>query len=89
MRRVLSNLAGNMPKRVMVGEVEKVINNDTVSVVVTKVKSHPLYKKVIRIRKKYIAHVFENNGITTGANVEIEESRPLSKLKKWVVKTVK
>lgn len=73
----------------MVGEVDKVISNDTVSVIVTKVKSHPLYKKVIRIRKKYIVHVFENNNLVQGSHVEIEESKPISKLKKWVVKTVK
>ena len=78
-----------MPRRVMVGKIEKVISNDTVSVAVTKVKAQPLYKKVIRIRKNYIAHVFENGGIVEGADVEIEESKPISKLKKWVVKTVK
>lgn len=78
-----------MPKRVMSGAVVKVIDSDTVSIVVTKVKSHPLYKKVVRIRKKYIAHVSDANSIGVGKNVEIEESKPISKLKKWVVKTVK
>lgn len=77
-----------MPKRVMVGEVSKVVDSTTATVVVEKVKSHPLYKKVLRIQKKYIVHIEGQNGLSVGQKVEIEESKPISKLKKWVVKKV-
>ena len=71
-----------MPKRVLVGAVEKVISPETVSVTVVKVKAHPLYKKIIRLTTKYMAHV------EAGQKVEIEESKPISKSKKWIIKTV-
>jgi len=45
---------------------------------------HPLYKKIIRRSKKYHAHD-EQNACKAGDVVRIEESRPLSKLKRWVV----
>ncbi len=48
------------------------------------VKKHPLYKKVIRRRKKYYAHD-EANALNVGDQVTIVESRPFSKLKKWRV----
>lgn len=73
----------------MVGEVAKVVDSTTATVVVTNVKSHPLYKKVIRIKKKYMAHILPNQQVEVGKSVEIEESKPISKLKKWVIKTVK
>lgn len=78
-----------MPKRILVGDVAKVISPETVAVVVTNVKAHPLYKKVIKIKKKYIAHVSDSKTFEVGQKVEIEESKPISKLKKWVVKTVR
>jgi small subunit ribosomal protein S17 len=47
---------------------------------------HPVYKKFIRQSKRYAAHD-ENNQFKTGDNVFIEESRPISKRKRWVVLT--
>lgn len=78
-----------MPKRIMVGEVVKVVDSTTASVLVTYVKSHPIYKKVVRIKKKYMAHIMPEQKLIIGTKVEIEESKPISKLKKWVVKNVK
>jgi len=77
-----------MPKRILVGEVAKVVSSETATVVVTNVKAHPLYKKVIKIQKRYIAHILPNQILNVGQKVEIEESKPISKLKKWVIKTI-
>jgi small subunit ribosomal protein S17 len=56
----------------------------TVVVNVERRKQHPLYKKFIRLSKKYVAHD-EGNSCKTGDLVQIEECRPISKRKSWVV----
>jgi small subunit ribosomal protein S17 len=45
---------------------------------------HPVYKKFVTSSKKYAAHD-ENNRYRTGDTVRIEESRPISKRKCWIV----
>ena len=59
----------------------------TVVVEVERKKMHRLYKKVIRVSKKYMAHD-ESNALNIGDEVQIVESRPMSKHKRWVVETV-
>jgi small subunit ribosomal protein S17 len=59
----------------------------TIVVEVTRKKAHPMYKRVIAIRKKFYAHD-EKNVANTGDTVKIEESRPLSKLKRWTLKEI-
>jgi len=54
----------------------------TVVVAVETRKVHPLYKKAIRVTKKYKAHD-ENNACTIGDKVKIVETRPISKEKRW------
>ena len=54
----------------------------TVVVAVETRKIHPLYKKAIRVTKKYKAHD-ENNACKVGDKVKIVETRPLSKEKRW------
>lgn len=54
----------------------------TVVVAVTRKKRHPMYGKVITTDKKYMAHD-ENNECNEGDRVEIIESRPLSRRKRW------
>lgn len=56
----------------------------TVVVSVERQLAHPLYGKQISRRKKYHAHD-ENNEYRIGDVVRIEETRPLSKLKRWRV----
>ncbi len=56
----------------------------TVVVAVTRTKEHPKYKKRIKVVKKYKAHD-ENNECGVGDGVVIEESRPISREKKWRV----
>lgn len=68
----------------------KVISNKmdkTVVVEVTTKKPHPMYKKVVKKKKKYYAHSEED--LNEGTMVVIEESRPISKLKRWRVVEVK
>ena len=71
-------------KRVLVGRVLSNRMDKTVTVVVERKKRHPLYGKVIAMRKKYKAHDAEN-ACQIGDLVQMIESRPLSKEKRWVV----
>lgn len=59
----------------------------TVVVAVTRTKRHPIYGKVIRPVKKYKAHD-EANECRVGDKVEIIESQPLSRHKRWSVVSV-
>ncbi|GHS91223.1 30S ribosomal protein S17 [Alphaproteobacteria bacterium] len=73
-----------MPRRVLTGVVVGDKNDKTVVVRVERSLVHPLYGKRIRRYSKYHAHD-EQNAFKTGDKVSILESRPLSKLKRWVV----
>jgi len=73
-----------MPKRVLTGVVVSDKANKTVIVRVERRVMHPVYKKFIMRSKKYAAHD-ETNVFKTGDLVRIEESRPISKSKRWVV----
>ena len=73
-----------MPKRVLQGVVVSDAGDKTVIVRVERRVMHPVYKKFITRSKKYAAHD-ETNHFHTGDKVAIEESRPLSKRKRWVV----
>lgn len=75
-----------MPKRILQGVVVSDKTDKTVTVSVERKFLHPLYKKTVRTSKKYAAHD-ENNQFKTGDTVRIEESKPISKTKKWVVVT--
>ena len=74
-----------MPKRLLTGKV--VSNKDkTVVVEVIRQVKHKLYKKIIKRAKKYHAHD-EKNQFKIGDTITIQESKPISKLKKWIVQT--
>jgi small subunit ribosomal protein S17 len=75
-----------MPRRIMQGTVVSDKGDKTIIVLVERRVMHPVYKKFIRQSKRYAAHD-ENNQFKTGDNVFIEESRPISKRKRWVVLT--
>ena len=70
-----------------VGNVVSTKMQKTIVVEVTRKKAHPMYKRVISIRKKFYAHD-EKNEAHPGDTVRIEESRPLSKLKRWTLKEI-
>ena len=73
-----------MPKKILSGTVVSDKPNKTVTVLVERKYSHPLLKKVIKVRKKYNAHD-ENNKHKIGDKVSIIESKPFSKNKKFQV----
>ena len=73
-----------MPKRVLQGIVVSDAQNKTVVVRVERRVMHPIYKKFITRSKKYAAHD-EENKFHAGDAVQIEECRPISKRKSWVV----
>lgn len=73
-----------MPRRVLVGTVVSDKCDKTVIVRVERRIMHPIYKKYIRMSKKYAAHD-ETNEFKVGDKVMIEECRPLSKRKRWTV----
>jgi len=56
----------------------------TVVVTVSESKSHPIYKKRYKVSRKFQVHD-EKNQAAVGDMVEIEESRPISKHKSWVL----
>ena len=58
--------------------------NKTVVVEVTRRTIHPMYHKYIKRNKTYLAHD-ENNTVNVGDLVVIEESRPISRRKRWVI----
>ncbi len=73
-----------MPKRVLQGVVVSDKNDKTIVVKVERRLRHPVLKKTVRLSKKYHAHD-ETNLAKTGDVVRIEETRPISKQKKWVL----
>mgnify|MGYP001265873073 CR=1 FL=1 len=73
-----------MPKKVLTGVVVSDKPNKTITVVVERKYSHPVLKKVVKVRKKYNAHD-ENNKFKNGDKVSIIECKPYSKNKKFEV----
>lgn len=71
-------------RRTRVGLVSSSKQAHTVTVVVERMREHPLYKKVIRLRKKVAAHDAAGD-VKAGDLVRIQESRPFSKTKHWQV----
>jgi small subunit ribosomal protein S17 len=72
-----------MPKRVLQGVVVSDKNDKTIVVQVERRYTHPLLKKTVRRTKKYHAHD-EQNSFKVGDQVSIEETRPVSKNKRWI-----
>jgi small subunit ribosomal protein S17 len=73
-----------MPKRILQGTVVSDKQDKTVVVNVERRFTHPLLKKTVRKSKNFHAHD-ESNLKKVGDTVSIEESKPLSKLKRWIV----
>lgn len=74
-------------RRTLTGTVVSDKMDKTIVVEVQRTLMHPVYKKYIKRRKKYMAHDSENQcGI--GDKVVILESRPLSRKKRWVLREV-
>jgi small subunit ribosomal protein S17 len=73
-----------MPRRILQGVVVSDKQDKTVVVKVERRFTHPLFKKTVRRSKNFHAHD-ETNACKTGDTVSIEETRPISKLKRWTV----
>lgn len=71
-------------KRELDGVVVRKSGLKTVAVEIVRVIAHSLYGKRIKQTKRYLAHD-ESNGLSVGDAVTIQESRPLSARKRWVV----
>jgi len=70
--------------KTMIGEVTALKREKTATVSVSRMWQHPLYKKSVKRSKKYACH-YEGIELNLGDNVEIQESRPISKTKHFVV----
>ena len=71
-------------RRTKVGRVISDKMDKTVVVSVERLRRHPIYKRVVRLSSKFKAHD-EENSARVGDTVRIEESRPLSREKRWTV----
>lgn len=69
-------------RKVRQGVVVSDANDKTIVVQVEERKPHPIYGKMITTTKKFHAHD-ENNEAGNGDTVQITETRPLSKMKRW------
>jgi len=76
--------AGRSGPRKLIGRIMSDKMDKTVVVEVVRFKVHPVYKKYVRVKKRYKAHD-EKNEYKTGDRVEIIEHRPLSRHKRFKV----
>ncbi|MGE5392254.1 MAG: 30S ribosomal protein S17 [Candidatus Saccharibacteria bacterium] len=72
-------------KRTLTGEVISDKMTKTVIVRVQEFKVHPKYQKRYRIYRKYSAHVEQAGEYKVGDRVVIQEHRPMSRTKNWLV----
>lgn len=70
-----------MAKKI-VGVVSSDVRDKTITIVVTRRETHPLYRKQYTVSRKFTAHD-EKNEASIGDKVEIVEVRPISKTKSW------
>ena len=75
-----------MPKRILQGVVVSDKQDKTIVVKVERRFTHPLLKKTVRRSKNYHAHD-EAKAHKVGDMVSIEETKPISRLKRWIVVT--
>ncbi len=74
--------AARSPRKELVGVVTSAKMQKTIVVKVTRMVQHRLYRRVVRVHKKFYAHDEEREA-RPGDTVRIVETRPLSKLKRW------
>lgn len=71
-------------KKQLVGQVTSDKMDKTIKVIVERRLRHPIYGKFVKKSKKFTAHD-EKNESNVGDIVKIQESRPLSKSKRWTL----
>ena len=74
-------------EQILTGVVKTAKAEKTISVEVERIYQHPFYKKIVRMKKKYLVH--DENGVAKpGDVVTIKLVRPISKLKRWCLQQV-
>ena len=76
-----------MPRKQKTGTVVSDSMEKSIVVEVVRTTQHPLYKKYVRVRKKFMAHDEEGKA-QVGDFVRIEECRPISRRKSWTLKEI-
>lgn len=74
-------------RKTLIGQVVSTKMAKTIVVEVIRQKAHPLYRRVVSRSKKFYAHD-EQQTAHVGDFVRIEETRPLSRLKRWQLKEI-
>ena len=74
-------------RKVRAGVVVSKSTDKTIVVKVTRTAKHPLYRKLMKINKKYYVHD-EKNEARKGDQVNIIECRPISKTKRWRLQSI-
>jgi len=87
MPETTTNTTTNTGRKTLVGEVVSTKMAKTIVVQVTRQRAHPLYQRVVSRSKKFYAHD-EQESAHVGDFVRIEETRPLSRLKRWQLKEI-
>jgi small subunit ribosomal protein S17 len=87
MAETTTNTEKKSNRKTVVGNVVSTKMQKTIVVEVERRKAHPLYRRVVRMTKKFYAHDEENTA-RVGDVVRLEETRPLSKLKRWKLQEV-
>tara|TARA_B110000014_G_C19971225_1_gene502771 strand:- start:252 stop:518 length:267 start_codon:yes stop_codon:yes gene_type:complete len=80
-------MSKNKKRQNLVGKVVSTKMNDTVNVLVTRVVSHPVYKKRMKKYKKYLSHISTVKP-KEGDIVRIVSTKPISKNKRWRVSEI-
>ena len=80
-------MSRNIKRQNLVGKVVSTKMDNTVNVLVTRVVSHPVYKKRIKKYKKYLSHVSTVKP-KDGDIVKIVSTKPISKNKRWQVSEI-
>ena len=73
-----------MARKKLKGIIKRISGKNTVAVEVVRVYHHPRYRKRILTSKIYLSHL-EDDSAAVGKSVTIEENRPISKTKRWLV----
>lgn len=87
MEQVKEEKSGRGRRNTKTGQVVSNAMDKSIVVSVDRLVKHPLYGKTIRRTSKFMAHD-ENNECRIGDRVEIEECRPLSRRKRWILKRI-
>ena len=80
-------MAEKIVKRSMSGTVVSVKMDKTIVVLVERQFSHPKYEKQVRRSARYKVHD-ENNSAKVGDRVSVQECRPMSKDKRWLLNDI-